>query len=194
MDAFAHSPEGAMACRSGTNSGYRASRIMATLSLLATLMLALPSANAVESGETFKDWKAQCQEIKETGKESCFIFQNLTIKTEEGSRQLLHLAVGYPPDKQEPMVIFTLPLGISLPPGVSLTVDKGEPIRLRLEYCVPQGCKALFRLDTQWLASFKAGSKAQVTVQDGARRAIGIPVSLNGFTAGLKALQQHNQN
>ncbi|MCP4041992.1 MAG: invasion associated locus B family protein [Gammaproteobacteria bacterium] len=175
---------------SDSQIGYRNLRFIAIPLLSAWLTFLHPPVLAVESGQRFNDWQVQCQENPETKQEHCFISQNLVLK--EGSRQLLHVAVGFTPQQTDPVAIFTVPLGISLPPGITLSVDKSEPARLQLQHCIPKGCKALFRLDKQWLASFKAGSQALVTFHDVKRRPIGIPLSLSGFTAGIKALEEHN--
>lgn len=156
--------------------------------LAAVLLTWIVVASAApEDGQTFKDWQMRCDKPTEPEKESCFMYQNLMLK--EGSRQLLNVAVAYPPNQRIPVAILTIPLGISLPPGISVKVDDGEAIRLAVEYCVQQGCKTALRLNEKWLGLFKAGHQAQVTFHDGTRRAITVPVSLNGFTAAINALR-----
>ena len=137
--------------------------------------------------EIFKDWRIQCEK-PEGDEEHCHIFQSVVLK--EGNRRLLHLGVGYVPDQEDQVVaIFTLPLGISLPPGITLQVDEGESMRLPVEHCIPQGCRVLVPLDAKLLGTLKAGNKATVTFSDTARQPVGVPVSLQGFTAALNALK-----
>lgn len=153
------------------------------LALLAASGNLLAAATDVQS---FKDWKLRCETPEGGDEERCFLFQNLMLK--QGNQQLLNVAVGYLQNMDRPVVVLTLPLGISLPPGVELKVDEGEPMPLQVEHCLERGCRVLVGLDDKLLAILKAGSQARVTFYDGARRPVGVPVSLMGFTAGFNAL------
>ncbi len=140
-----------------------------------------------ENGKAFKNWTVRCEKAKEAEEETCYIFQNLVLK--EGGQRVLHIAVGYLPDREEPVALLTLPLGISLPPGGTLQVDDNEPVRFQIERCEPNGCRAGLILRPELLQQFKKGMKAQVTFHDAGRRPISVPVSLQGFTAGLASLK-----
>jgi len=72
---------------------------------------------------------------------------------------------------------------------LSVTVDEGQPLRLRYERCEPNGCLAPLPLDDQLIRSFKGGRWARVAFFDASRREISVPVSLLGFTAGFDALR-----
>jgi len=141
---------------------------------------------AATDAQTFKDWRVRCEKPEGADEERCFLFQNVMLK--KGKQQLLNIAVGYLQNMEHPVAVLTLPLGISLPPGVEFKVDGGEPMPLQVEHCLDRGCRVLLGLDDKLLAILKAGSQAQVTFYDGARRPIGVPVSLMGFTAGFNAL------
>ena len=118
--------------------------------------------------------------------ETCYIFQNLLLKSQK--KRLLHVAVGYLSDGKRPAAFFTLPLGVSLPGGLSLTVDDGKPMRLRYERCEPSGCLAPLALTEPLIKSLKGGRWARVAFFDVSRREVSVPVSLLGFTAGFNAL------
>ena len=142
---------------------------------------------AAKDGQTFKAWQVRCQKPAEAEQENCHIFQNLVLR--EGGGRVLHIAVGYFGKKRGPVAILTLPLGVSLVPGVVLGVDQTEPVVFPFRRCDSKGCRARLVLDDKLLAAFKAGNRAQVTFHDGARREITVPVSLQGFTAGFSALR-----
>ena len=164
-----------------------------TLALSITFGVAVMFAvNAVhaesKSGQTFKDWRLQCDVPPEGSEERCFMVQNLVMR--EGGQRLLNVAVGYLAETETPAIIFTLPLGVSLPPGVSLQVDEGETKKFPVERCTENGCIAGLALDDASLATFKEGIKANVTFSDGARRPVTVPVSLKGFSAGFTAVRR----
>lgn len=106
----------------------------------------------------------------------------------ENDRRVMLVAVTYPAGKPDPVVILTLPLGILLPPGIALTIDGGKARRYQVDRCLTSGCKAAFVLDPELLVRFKAGIRADVTIQDGNRAPVTLPVSLVGFTAALRSL------
>ena len=109
-------------------------------------------------------------------------------KEGEGQQRVMLVEVGYPPKGDQSLIIFTLPLGISLPQGVSLQVDEGEAKRFPIELCLRDGCRAVLPLGDELASSFKSGTQGKVTFQDPNRNPITLPVSLKGFTAGYKAL------
>jgi invasion protein IalB len=154
---------------------------------LAMFMAFAQAVAAPKDGQIFKDWRVRCERPAEAEKATCYIFQDLWLR--KIKQRLLHIAVAYHEGSEKATIILTLPLGILLPPGVEIQVDKTEPFRLAVEQCIEQGCQAITQLDAERLAAFKNGMKARVTFQDGKRRAITVPVSLRGFTAALNSLK-----
>lgn len=157
--------------------------IAAGLSLLLTTTVSAQP----KDGQTFDNWAVRCEKLPESEVEQCYLFQNLVLK--EGGQRVLHMAVGYIPDNPNPVAIMTLPLGISLPPGVSVQIDNDEPVVIPVERCEQKGCQAGLVLEEKLLNAFKRGIEAKVIIHDGARRPINVPVSLKGFTAGLNSLR-----
>ncbi len=174
----------------------RTTRRLASAAALAVLWLCpgfsclaqnTAEANPGES-RVFRDWQLECEQPQADGPRVCQISQRFV--NQDDNRTLLHIAVGYSVREDRPAAIFTLPLGISLPPGLLVRVDQGESRRLPIEHCLPTGCRAYLALEESLLAEFKAGLAAQVTVHDLNRKPVPIPVSLNGFTAGFNALKE----
>ncbi|MGH8658760.1 MAG: invasion associated locus B family protein [Gammaproteobacteria bacterium] len=136
-------------------------------------------------GEVHGNWTVRCE--KQQGAEQCFIFQNLVLR--EGGQRVLHIAVGFLAKEADPIALVTLPLGISLPPGVSMVVDQDGPTtKFPIERCEPKGCRGGVKLDAQILDALKKGKEATVTFHDAARQPVKVPISLKGFSAGLIAL------
>ncbi len=160
---------------------YRTAGILLVFSILTVNSIAAP-----KSGQTFENWTARCDTVKNSDTEQCFIFQNLVLK--DSGQRVLHVAIGYLPQRPDPVALITLPLGIALPPGGSISIDEGEAIPFAIERCETQGCRAGVVLDDGLLQKFKKGLSASVTFHDGTRKPIAAPLSLKGFTAGLNAL------
>ncbi len=159
---------------------------LSALLLLSTVLAFVAPAKAVRTGETFRDWTARCEPIGINARDTCYIYQDVLLKKDK--RRLVHIAVGYLSNDRQPAALLTLPLGVSLPGGVSLQVDDGPPQRLRYERCDGSGCVAPLALTDGLIRSMKVGREARVSFFDGSRRQISVPVSLLGFTAGFNAL------
>jgi invasion protein IalB len=155
--------------------------------LLVALWAGGPVQAKPEHGQTFKDWTARCEQAPGADLERCFIFQNLVLK--ESGKRLVHMAVGYLAANGQAAAVITMPLGISLPPGASISVDGGAPRSIVIERCDSDGCVGAVSLSEQFVADLKRGREARISFHDGTRRRIAVPVSLLGFTAGFNSLQ-----
>ncbi len=163
---------------------------MALIGLLISLLMAPTLATAQEKtapeGKRFQDWMVRCEQPPDGAAEQCFVFQNLVLR--KGKGRVLLFAVTYPPKRAEPVAILTFPLGISLPPGISMQVAEDEPLRLAIEHCIPGGCRTVLPLEKKLLDKLKAEAQVQVTFHDARRRPVKLTVSLKGFTAALMEL------
>jgi len=140
-----------------------------------------------EHGQTFKSWTARCEQTPGTEVERCFIFQNLVLK--ESGKRLVHMAVGYLAADGKPAAVVTMPLGISLPPGATISVDGGAPENIVIERCDANGCIGAVALSGRFIADLKRGREARIAFHDASRRRIAVPLSLLGFTAGFNSLE-----
>ncbi len=155
--------------------------------LLVALSAGGPVQAKPEHGQTFEDWTARCEQAPGANLERCFIFQNLVLK--ESGKRLVHMAVGYLAANGQAAAVITMPLGISLPPGASISVDGGAPRSIVIERCDSDGCVGAVTLSEQLVSDLKRGREARISFHDGTRRRIAVPVSLLGFTAGFNSLQ-----
>jgi invasion protein IalB len=140
--------------------------------------------------ERFEDWAVRCGEIEDPSGDTaqvCEMLQRVSIQ--ETGQPVMEMAIGYLPEREQPVAVFTLPLGIRLPPGVQLTVDGGEPIRFPVQICVRQGCRADLVLTPELIESMRNGTEAQIAVIDPRGQPVRLPVSLIGFTAALERIQ-----
>jgi len=163
------------------------------------LTLALPGLSAPENGKVFQDWVVNCesleqpeneeaaQEEKADEAERCYIVQIISLK--ETNQRLVHMAVGHLTAEQTPAAIITLPLGVSLPPGLGLQIDDGEAQRFAVERCHVGGCVGALALNNEAIEAMKKGENALVIFYDTNRREVGVNISLKGFTAGFDSLK-----
>lgn len=153
---------------------------------LAALSLT-PLYAAPEEGKVFNDWKVGCDKKPDSEEKICYLQQLVTGG--EKKEPIMMVTAGYLPGRDNPTLIITLPLGVLLPPGLTLQVDENEAIAFPFEVCDPVGCRAGVELKDDLLKQFKSGKKAKLTFASMQRKPVGVPISLNGFTAGLKSLK-----
>lgn len=152
--------------------------------------LAAQSETAQDGAKTetqkFEDWAVRCRPASETRPRVCRMHQELVIK---GDREpVVRFVVGrFGPEKVLGAVIF-VPMGVRLPPGLGIVVDKRPLHTYPFERCDAKGCQARVLLDADILGDLKAGLTGQVKFQTSAGRVLAVPVSLKGFSAALRAL------
>ncbi|MGY8958768.1 MAG: invasion associated locus B family protein [Alphaproteobacteria bacterium] len=164
-------------------------RFFATAIVGAGLMATTAAFAQSPHGKSFKDWKAHCN--SSTGAPAyCLLVQEVAFK--KSGKPILQFLIRYLPDSKTLIGDIILPLGIYLPAGVTMQIDKGQTFEIPVEMCTDgrmRGCRARFSFDAALLTTVKAGGNATITFQDGRQTPVPVPVSLAGFTAGLKAIQ-----
>ncbi|QID17871.1 invasion associated locus B family protein [Nitrogeniibacter mangrovi] len=153
---------------------------------LAALALVPAASRAAKSGDTFKDWRIQCEQPKGAPAELCHAYQLVSMK--DTKKPIVHMAIGYPPKQTEPVAILTVPLGVALQAGIQIKVDDGEPLRVPYNVCAQNGCQAGVKIDAALLKSLRGGSQAHISFANLQRQAVDVPVSLKGLSAALDAL------
>jgi invasion protein IalB len=105
---------------------------------------------------------------------------------------VLHVQIGYfaPFPETRPRMLITTPLGIILPPGISLTLDGDKPLVLPVETCQKEGCLVTAVLDQNVLGRFLKGKILMVRYIDSQRQAVDIPLRLDGLGQALKNLDK----
>ena len=150
-------------------------------------LLPLTSASAQNPhAKIYGDWRIRCNSA--TGAPSkCQMFQNVVVK--ETGQPILQMVVGYLADVPSPVGVITLPLGVYLPQGLTLQIDKGQTYEMAFEICSAKGCRVRFSIDDTLLGVLKGGSTAEITSYNAGRKPVRIPISLKGFTAAVGQLR-----
>jgi len=165
---------------------YRRPMVLSLVSVLSVLLVSGPVRAEPVHGQTFKNWTTRCEKSPGTSLERCFIFQNLVLK--DSGQRLVHMAVGYLAANGQAAAVITMPLGISLPPGATISVDGGAAEDIVIERCDTNGCVGAIALSDEMVEALKRGREAHISFHDASRRRISVPVSLLGFTAGFSTL------
>lgn len=150
-----------------------------------TLLAVNASLSAALTETKFDAWTLRCEEASEA--RQCIMLQNLVLIG--GGEPVLHFSIGLAPSGGTPTALISLPLGISLPPGVSVRIDDGKSANFPVERCEPDGCQAGMHLRDATVDQLKHGNKLEITFFDGERQPIVVEVPLAGFAAAFVAMQ-----
>jgi invasion protein IalB len=162
----------------------------AVLASVAVLALGASDAAAQKVGEKFGDWTFQCAAV-EANKTQCALMQELMLKVKDQPRRRL-LRASLTPIANGFLLETLLPLGIDIPQGTTVKVDKGKPTRMTLQRCVTGGCLGTMKLTGSMLTAFKKGLKLEVIFfasSPGGIKPVKVPVSLKGVSEGLALLK-----
>ncbi len=130
----------------------------------------------------FKDWAVRCEQRDDTATTTCILSQRVAL---DSGQTVMSVTIAYLPDADDAAAVFRLPLGIFLPAGAVVEVDKTDQIRLVIQRCDQRGCWAPLKLDGKTIKLFKKGREARVGFKDTNGKTIAVPLSLQGFTAGF---------
>ncbi|WP_244287880.1 invasion associated locus B family protein [Labrenzia sp. 011] len=132
------------------------------------------------------DWQMRCDTPPGAASEQCALIQNVTAADRENVG--LSVIVLKTADKQARILRVLAPLGVLLPSGLGLRVDNADIGRAGFVRCLPNGCIAEVILEDDLLTKLQTGAQATFIIFQTPEEGIGIPISLNGFSAGFDAL------
>lgn len=158
-----------------------ASFALVALSLAAAPALAQSGSNAASENvdlKTYQDWEVRCP--KDRSKGNCEMTQ--LVNSSDSGKPILRVVMGYPPEIDTAAMIFILPLGTRLAPGVQLVVDGGQADTFPFQICLEQGCRADFAVSDSLRNRLRSGSNATVSLIGPRGERIDLKVSLQGFT------------
>ncbi len=132
-----------------------------------------------ESGNTLSKWITKCAAPKGKTAAHCTIQQ--TIIVSKTRQRLLSFTVKVPSDAPLPALMIQLPLGLFLPDGIKVQIDKHFPQQLEIQTCNSEGCFAGSAISSDMLASMIRGKRLTITFSNLAKKKITVPVVLEGF-------------
>lgn len=138
---------------------------------------------------TYRDWTLRCDHLPESPpRKVCEIVQ--AVRANDGQAVLAQIVIGQPAPDRPTKLIVQLPAGVWLPANATLAAPSGETVAATFTRCM-QLCIADADIDPALIAALKAAPEpAKLVFQDGNRKVIELPISLNGFTAAINATAQ----
>ncbi|RKQ97182.1 invasion protein IalB [Kushneria sinocarnis] len=164
------------------------------LTLLLTLLAVcwLPPAAAAQSPDgsdastrQFQDWEVRCPNT-EGAANRCTMTQ--LIDNPENDQPLMRVVVAHPPQVDGPVMVFLLPLGVRLAPGLQLSVDGSQGTPFPYQVCLDRGCRADLPLEPELLQQLRGGSTATLSMVGPNGQQRDLDISLMGFTAASRAI------
>lgn len=154
-------------------------------------LLALPAAAQQKQQQgvvrsTHGSWSIICDTPGGATSEQCALMQN--VVAEDRPEVGLSVVVLRTADKSAEILRVLAPLGVLLPNGLGLNVDGKDIGRAYFVRCFQDGCYAEVILEEPLLGTLKSGQSATFIVFQTPEEGVGIPVDLEGFSAGFAAL------
>jgi invasion protein IalB len=139
---------------------------------------ALPQQNI--KSEPFADWVRECRAIKDN-KNVCTLRQ--TVRDGKKRRIIEFVAARTP---KTAFLEIKLPLGVSIPYGVTLNLADNIKLPTQLVDCNLGGCRSVIALDDKTLGQLKGAKSLGVSFQDSrSGKVITIGGSIKGFNDAL---------
>jgi invasion protein IalB len=164
-------------------------------SLLLAGILILTAANHADAQQsttaTYGDWVVRC--VTAAGppvQKNCDMEQLTQVQGRTGP--LSRVAVAHPVKGQPTKMIIQLPVNVSLPAGVKLSLgDKDPGTAMPFLRCVPAGCFAEIELKDDLLKKYRAITETgKIAFKDAAEHDVVIPLSFKGFGPAFDALSK----
>ena len=152
----------------------------------AAVSVAPPSQGEPPVRSSHADWQVRCDTPPGAKEEQCVLMQFVTAEDRENVG--LTVIVLKTADKKSRIMRVLAPLGVLLPSGLGLKIDDADLGRAGFVRCLPNGCVAEVILEDKLLNQLSPGKTATFIIFQTPEEGIGIPISLNGFGDGFKAL------
>lgn len=151
-----------------------------------------PEVGAYYTRETHGDWQLRC--IKSPGGiDPCELFQLLTDSSDNPVAEASLIPING--QQVAAGLTITAPLETDLGAGIGFQVDSAEMKVYPFSVCVPIGCIARIGLPTAEVDALRKGASGKVVVLpyglEPPEGVVELAVSLTGFTAGYKALEDY---
>jgi invasion protein IalB len=157
---------------------------------LALLCVAAGRADAADSQGAIKDkhgdWVTRCETPPGAAHEQCAIV--LSVVDQDRPNLILVVIVLNTADRKTRLMRVIAPLGVLLPPGVSLRIDEADAGRLNFLQCLPNGCVAQLAMDDALINKLKTGKTATLGIFQTPEQGVGMQAPLAGFKEAYEQL------
>jgi len=132
------------------------------------------------------DWQVRCDTPPGAQGEQCALIQSVTA--EDRPNVGLTVIVLKTADQKSRLMRVLAPLGVLLPSGLGLKIDKTDVGRAGFVRCLPNGCVAEVQMDENLMKQMRGGQAATFIIFQTPEEGIGIPMSMKGFGEGYDKL------
>ena len=132
------------------------------------------------------DWVTRCETPPGAAHEQCAIV--LSVVDQERPNLILVVIVLNTADRKTRLMRVIAPLGVLLPPGVSLRIDNAEAGRLSFLQCLPNGCVGQLAMDQALIDKLKTGKTATLGIFQTPEEGVGVQAPLAGFKEAYEQL------
>ena len=164
-------------------------KTLARAACLAAIAGLVAPAYAQQNGTvraTHGSWSIICDTPAGASSEQCIMMQN--VVAEDRTDLGLSVVILKTADRKAEIMRVLAPLGVLLPTGLGLYIDKKDNGRAYFKQCFSDGCYAEVILEQQLIETLRSGQEATFIVFATPEEGIGIPVDLAGFGEAFDAL------
>ena len=162
-------------------------RLVASAAAVAACTLMAAAAYAQGTVKSVHaDWQIRCDTPPGAQGEQCALIQSVTA--EDRPNVGLTVIVLKTADQKSRLMRVLAPLGVLLPSGLGLKIDKTDVGRAGFVRCLPNGCVAEVVMDDNLVKQLRSGTSATFIIFQTPEEGIGIPLSLKGFGEGYDKL------
>jgi invasion protein IalB len=154
--------------------------LLASIGALAAEELPTLSGGAAPAAAQPPGWVSVCQSTARNATLECRMEQRAVLK--QTGQTVASVTIRVPSDTRKPVLLISVPLGLSIEAGVTLDVDGAKGRTLPLQTCDSGGCYAGAPLPPDLLASMQKGDKLDVIFQNLDKAPIKLMMPLAGFT------------
>jgi len=168
----------------GNSFFYRNVAVVAILLALACPAFAGGQKGKKTATTALTTWSKHCGAAKSKSKKSVKTCAAVhVIKDKRGRKVVSFMATRL---NTKPYLEVVVPLGIFLPFGVRLQVDKNDPWATETIDCTREGCRSFLSLNKQQIADLQEGSTLRVIFKDSkSQKPLLITGSLAGFASAF---------
>jgi invasion protein IalB len=174
----------------GSHADARGSAVKIAVALAITLatLAGFPNAAGAQGvvRSVHQDWQIRCDTPPGAQSEQCALMQS--VVAEDRANVGLTVIVLKTADNKSRVLRVIAPLGVLLPAGLGLTIDKQDVGRAGFVRCLPRGCFAEVVMDDNLVKTLRTGQSATFIIFQTPEEGIGFPLSLNGFGEGFDKL------
>ena len=132
------------------------------------------------------DWETRCETPPGAEREQCALIQS--VAAEDRPNITLIVIVLKTADGKSRLLRVIAPLGVLIPSGLGLKIDKVDVGRAGFVRCLPNGCIAEVVMEDKLIDEMKNGQSATFIIFQTPEEGIGIPLALAGFKEAIEQL------